>query len=130
MYKPSQYINDICSECNPRTYDMTLAKYANQENVVEVVAEPDYSFAEYLYECCQCGFKSWVDDQWVKRHTVEIKSIARRKAYINSKSFQLDQITNAHKYTRRLSRIMLYHKLLTVVEVDEVGKITKGGLEQ
>lgn len=80
MRKPSQYINDICSECNPRNYDKTLSKFAGEENIVEVVGEPDYSFAEYLYECCVCGEKNWVDEQWVKRNSVEVNEIDKEES--------------------------------------------------
>ena len=71
MCNPSQYINVICSECNPRTYDLTLANFVGQENIVEMVGDPDGSFIEYLYECCECSERVWIDEQWVKRNSVK-----------------------------------------------------------
>lgn len=123
MSEPSEYINDICSTCNPQTYDMTPAKYVGQENIVEVTGEPDYSFVEYLYECCECGTRVWVEDDWVKRNALiakPIKQIKQRQEYIKYKGRQLDKVTNANKYTHRLSRVMLYHKLLTDIEMDYI----------
>lgn len=77
MNKPSEYINNICSECNPRTYDMTIAKFTGEEQVMEVVdRDGNYSFTEYLYECCECGEKNLVDDQWINRNTVTKKEVS------------------------------------------------------
>ena len=55
-----------------------------------------------------------------------MKSIQRRQEYINSKIKQLDNITDAHKHHRRLTRIMRYHGLLTDLEVAEIKRIIKG----
>lgn len=56
--------------------------------------------------------------------------INKRKKYIAHKSKQLDKITDAHKYTRRLSRVMLYHRLLTDLETAAARKIIEGdGIE-
>ena len=76
MCKPSQYINDICYECNPQTYDVTLAKFIGQENLVEA-SNPDDSFIEYLYECCLCGSRVWVDEDWVKRNAIAEESLEK-----------------------------------------------------
>ncbi|MFW7189928.1 hypothetical protein [Lysinibacillus sp. BNK-21] len=46
-----------------------------------------------------------------------LKTISQRNEYIHNKIKQLDQVKDAHKYTRRLARIIMYHKLLTDVEV-------------
>lgn len=125
MCKPSQYINDICNNCHPQSYEMTPSKFAGQENIVEA-SNPDDSYAEYLYECCQCGERVWVDEQWIKRNAVDApKTIQQRQLYINHKMGQLDTITDVHKYTRRLSRIMRYHMLLTNVESNEIKRILK-----
>lgn len=130
MHEPSEYINAICSECNPRTYDMTLSKFSGEEEEVEVIDRSgNYSFNEYLYECCQCGFKQWECAQWVRDNAVEVKTIEQRQEYINEKGAQLDKIADAHEYMHRLSRIMLYHNLLTEIEVAEVKLILKGGSE-
>lgn len=69
MYKPSKYINDICPSCHPQSYTMTLSRFAGQENNVEA-SNPDDSYTEYLYECCQCGERVWVEDQWVSRNAI------------------------------------------------------------
>lgn len=54
-----------------------------------------------------------------------MKSIQQRKSYIDHKLTQLDKQTDAHKYTRRLARIMLYHKLLSKLEADAVNKLVQ-----
>lgn len=59
-----------------------------------------------------------------------MKSIQRRQEYINSKIKQLDNVTDAHKYRRRLTRIMRYHKLLTDIEVAAIREIIKGDGEK
>ena len=64
-----QYINDICHNCNP--YDFEVMKFSGQENIVEVIGNPDASFAEYLYECFKCGEKSWVDESLVNQNKVD-----------------------------------------------------------
>lgn len=46
-----------------------------------------------------------------------MKSIQQRNKYICNKSIQLGKITDAHKHTRRLSRIATYQELLTVMVV-------------
>lgn len=45
------------------------------------------------------------------------KNIQQRNEYIHNKMKPLDLVKDAHKHTRRLARIMVYHKLLTDVEV-------------
>lgn len=54
-----------------------------------------------------------------------MKSIQQRKTYIAHKSAQLDNQKDAHKYTRRLTRVMLYHKLLSELEVAAVNKLVQ-----
>lgn len=54
-----------------------------------------------------------------------MKSIQQRKAYISHKSNQLDKQTDAHKYTRRLARVMLHHKLLSEIEATAVNKLVQ-----
>lgn len=128
MFKPSEYINEICPGCHPQSYELSLAKYTGQKNIEET-SNADESYIEYLYECCQCGTKVWVDESWMKRHAVESTSVEvlhQRQLYISRKGRELDAITDAHKYTRRLSRIMWYHKLLTEIEVVAIRKILKG----
>ncbi|MET4563514.1 hypothetical protein ABIA69_004734 [Lysinibacillus parviboronicapiens] len=48
------------------------------------------------------------------------KTIQQRNEYIHNKLKQLDQVKDARKHTRRLARIMKYHKLLTDVEVSSM----------
>ena len=92
MYK--QYINDICHNCNPHSYDMTIAKFTGQENIVEIVGNPDASFAEYLYECCKCGTKVWVEESWVnnnptiKTTIIEVSDVVK----IETREFSADTI--------------------------------------
>lgn len=120
MCKPSQYINDICADCHPRDYIKTLSKFAGESGTYEDYGE---IVNEYLYECCGCGEKVWVDEQWVNRNAVTVKSLKQHSEYINREMKQLDKITDAHKYTRRLSHIMKYHKLLTDAEMISVRDI-------
>lgn len=47
----------------------------------------------------------------------QLRNIQQRNEYIHNKTKQLDQVKDAHMHTRRLARIMKYHKLLTDVEV-------------
>ncbi|MFD1205700.1 hypothetical protein ACFQ38_11375 [Sporosarcina contaminans] len=127
MCKPSKYINEICPGCHPQGYELSLAKFTGEKDIVEA-SNADESYIEYLYECCQCGTKVWVDEQWMKRNAVgssNVDVIHQRREYIKRKDVQLDNITDAHKYTRRLSRIMQYHKLLTDLEVLAVEKLLK-----
>lgn len=125
MCNPSQYINEICHNCNPQSYDKTLAKFTGQEKLIEVVGSPDDSYMDYLYECCKCGEQFWVDEKWVRDNAVNIKSIKRRSHYIYQKMMQLDSITDAHRYTRRLALIMTYHKLLSEIEAAEINKLVQ-----
>ncbi|KOP78920.1 hypothetical protein AMS59_07670 [Lysinibacillus sp. FJAT-14745] len=53
------------------------------------------------------------------------KTIQKRNEYIHNKLKQLDQVKDARKHTRRLARIMKYHKLLTDVEVEHMRKKLK-----
>ena len=53
------------------------------------------------------------------------KTIEQRNEYIHNKLKQLDQVKDARKHTRRLARIMKYHKLLTDVEVEHMRKKLK-----
>lgn len=46
-----------------------------------------------------------------------LKTTSQRNEYIHKKMKQLDLVKDAHKHTRRLARIMKYHKLLTDIEV-------------
>lgn len=46
-----------------------------------------------------------------------LKTTSQRNEYIHKKMKQLDLVKDAHKHTRRLARIIMYHKLLTDVEV-------------
>ncbi len=48
------------------------------------------------------------------------KTIQQRNEYIHNKMKQLDQVKDARKHTRRLARIMKYHRLLTNVEVSSI----------
>lgn len=56
---------------------------------------------EYLYECCKCGAKVWVDEQWIKNNSVDesqveqSKYIQQRNEYIHNKMMQLDQVKDA-----------------------------------
>lgn len=50
------------------------------------------------------------------------KPLHQRQLYISRKGRQLDAITDAHKYSRRLARIMRYHKLLTDAETSTIRK--------
>ncbi|MGY4793931.1 hypothetical protein ACVNNN_02925 [Lysinibacillus fusiformis] len=54
-----------------------------------------------------------------------LKTISQRNEYIHNKMIQLDMVTDARKHTRRLARIMKYHKLLTDVEVEHMRKKLK-----
>ena len=128
MCKPSNYINDVCNECHPQGYELSLSKFTGEKDIVEA-SNADESYIEYLYECCQCGARVWVDEQWMKRNAVESTSvdvIHERQKYISRKGRELDAFTDAHKYSRRLARIMRYHKLLTDVEMDAARKLIKG----
>lgn len=125
MYKTSQHIYDICYECNPQSYDMTLSKFAGQENTVEVVGNPDYSFAEYLYECCECGTKVWVDDNWVKRNAVEIDEKIKgdgNEMKIKQQYFEVVELINWHredieKMRKEYDEIFIYEpKAYTILE--------------
>ena len=125
MYEPSKFINEICPSCHPQHYILSLAKFTGEKNIEEA-NNADESYIDYLYECCQCGTKVWVDDSWVKCHAVESSSVEvlhQRQLYIRQKGRELDAITDAHKYSRRLARIMRYHKLLTVLEVAAIKKL-------
>lgn len=127
MCKPSKYINEICPGCHPQGYELSLAKFTGEKNIVEA-SNADESYIEYLYECCQCGSKVWVDDQWVKRNAVDSmhpEVLHQRQLYISRKGRQLDSTTDAHKYSRRLARIMRYHRLLTDLEVATIMKLLK-----
>lgn len=112
-----KYINEICPSCHPREYVKTLAKFV----------EYDSETNEYLYKCVDCGAHIWADEQWVKDNAVEeavvdgqtqAATIQQRNVYIHDKMLQLDKVTDARKHTKRLARIMTYHRLLTDVEVD------------
>ena len=132
MCKPSKYINESCPSCHPRSCELSLAKFTGEKNIIEA-SNADESYIDYLYECCQCGAKVWVDNQWMKRNKVDSASvdiIHQRRKYIKRKTSQLDNITDAHKYTQRLSRIMRYHRLLTDLEVAAVKKLIEGDGEQ
>lgn len=63
MRKITKCINAVCHECNPGSYEKTLAKYSDGEELIEVVGNPADNFMEYLYECCQCGAIFWIDEQ-------------------------------------------------------------------
>lgn len=45
-----------------------------------------------------------------------MKSTQRRNEYIRIKMLQLDKVTDAHRHTRRLARIMKYCELLFIIE--------------
>lgn len=59
-----------------------------------------------------------------------MKSIKQRQAYIIHKSKQLDKETDAHRYTRRLARIMTYNLLLSEIEATAALRIMKGDEEE
>lgn len=131
MFKPSKYVNEICPCCHPHGYKLSLAKFTGEKNITEA-SNADESYIDYLYECCQCGAKVWVDDQWMNRNKIDSASmdvIRQRKKYIKRKTSKLDAITDAHKYSRRLARIMRYHRLLTQLEVAAVKKLTNGDMK-
>lgn len=58
------------------------------------------------------------------------KTIEQRQAYHDRKAKELDQITDAHKYTRRLTRVMKYHRLISELIATEVKKTLKGDVEE
>ena len=127
MFKPSKYINEICPSCHPREYVKTLAEYTGEFEVIDVEGVADASYIEYLYKCCQCGAKVWVDEEWIRNNAAAApKTIKQRQEYISRKGRQLDAITDDHKYSHRLARIMRYHKLLTDLEMATVDNLMKG----
>lgn len=62
MCKPSKYINEICPECHPAS---------SVKSKCEFTGEVDEVNEEYLYQCCKCGARIWVDDQWAKEHAID-----------------------------------------------------------
>lgn len=74
MHNPSKYINDICSDCHPQDYAKTPAEFTGEVNEIELSNENRTSEVayEYLYKCCACGEKSWLDEQWIKNNAVDL----------------------------------------------------------
>ena len=122
------YIEEICPECHPQSFDKTLAKFVGEVEEITIIVDSNTKVFtnKYLYECCKCGTKMWVDEQWVKNNSIDesqveqSKTIEQRNEYIHNKMIQLDQVRDARKHTKRLARIMKYHKVLTDVEVSSM----------
>lgn len=70
MCKTSEYINDICHNCHPQSYEKSPSKFVGEQKIVEA-SNPDDSYTEYLYECFQCSERVWVDEQWVNNNKIE-----------------------------------------------------------
>lgn len=58
------------------------------------------------------------------------KTIEQRQAYHDRKAKELDEIADPHMYTRRLARIMKYHKLLSELESAKVKENLRGVVKQ
>lgn len=58
------------------------------------------------------------------------KTIEQRQAYHDRKAKELDQITDAHKYTRRLTRVIKYHGLISQLITKKANEISKGDKEK
>ncbi|MBO0586444.1 hypothetical protein [Sporosarcina sp. E16_8] len=68
MYMPSKHINNICMDCHPRDYVKTPSVYSGELGLYSDCGE---MVNEYLYKCCECGAKAWVDEQWVNNNKIE-----------------------------------------------------------
>lgn len=55
-----------------------------------------------------------------------MKTIKQRQRYIKRKGKQLDEIKDFRKYNHRLARVMLYHRLLTDLEMAYIKNNLKG----
>lgn len=61
MSEVPKFIQENCMECHPRSYELSTCEF---------VGEIDELNNEYLYQCCQCGAKSWVSSQWANEHAI------------------------------------------------------------
>lgn len=74
MHNPSKYIKNICSDCHPQVYTKTPAEFTGKVDEIELSNENGTSEVayEYLYKCCECGEKVWLDKQWIKNNVINI----------------------------------------------------------